>query len=350
MCATAARVGAGSGGTRNISGTHHPIVELEKELADLHGKQAALVFTSGFVSNEAAISTIAKLLPNCLILSDELNHASMIQGVRYSGCEKVIFRHNDVDHLESLLRSGRGRPKLIVFESIYSMDGDVAPIERICDLADRYEAMTYLDEVHAVGMYGARGAGIAERDGVMDRIDVVEGTRAKAFGVVGGYIAGSRAVVDAVRSYAPGFIFTTSMPPAVAAASLASVRHLKTCGHERRLHQRQARRTRQALNHAGLPVIAGETHIVPIRVGEPELCKRAGDLLLHDHGIYIQPINFPTVPRGTERLRITPTPYHSERMIDDLVRAMRAVWRELSLPLGGGALGQCMTRASCLRS
>lgn len=335
MCAAATRLGAGSGGTRNISGTHHPIVELEKELADLHGKTAALVFSSGFVSNEETISTIAKLLPDCLVLSDERNHASMIQGVRHSACEKAIFRHNDLEHLERMLQGcGRERAKLIVLESVYSMDGDVAPLKQICDLADRYGAMTYLDEVHAVGMYGARGAGIAERDGVMNHIDVIEGTLAKAFGVVGGYIAGSRTLIDAIRSCAPGFIFTTSMPPAVAAAALASVRHLKTNGEKKRsLLQRHARRTMQALIDAGLPVTANETHIVPVRVGEPELCRQASRLLLEEHGIYIQPINFPTVPRGTERLRITPTPHHSERMIEDLVRAMRAVWKKLGLSL-----------------
>ena len=338
MSETALRMGTGAGGTRNISGNNHPVVELEAELAELHRKQAALVFTSGYISNEAGISTIAKLVPDCLILSDELNHASMIEGVRKSGCEKAIFRHKDLAHLEELLIAAGERPKLIVFESVYSMDGDVSPIHAICDLAGRYGAMTYLDEVHAVGMYGQRGGGVAEREGAMQRIDVIEGTLAKAFGVMGGYIAGSEAVVDAVRSFAPGFIFTTALPPAVAAAAVASVRHLKSSSAERELQQRQVATTKQALQQASLPVLDTPTHIVPVMVGDPEACKAATDRLLERHGIYIQPINFPTVPRGTERLRITPTPLHTDAHIRDLARALLEVWTALRLPLAAQAL------------
>jgi 5-aminolevulinate synthase len=334
MCIAARRLGAGAGGTRNISGTNRPIVELEAEIADLHGKQAALVFTSGYVSNQTGIATIAKLLPDCLILSDAFNHNSMIEGMRSASCAKQIWRHNDLDHLEQLLsRAAADRPKLIVFESVYSMDGDVAPIKEICDLADRYGALTYLDEVHAVGMYGPHGAGIAERDGVMDRVDIIEGTLAKAFGTLGGYIAGRSAIIDAVRSHAPGFIFTTALPPAVAAAATASIAHLKASHCERVAQRMSVAATKSALRKAGLPVMPTETHIVPVMVGDPELCRQASDLLLDQCGIYIQPINYPTVPKGTERLRITPTPAHDARLVEQLADSMVWVWRQLGLPL-----------------
>src|SRR5246127_2992985 len=334
MVETATRVGTGAGGTRNIAGTNHPLVQLEAELADLHGKEAALVFTSGYVSNQTGISTIARLMPNCMILSDAMNHNSMIEGVRQSGLEKKIWRHNDVAHLEELLAAAApDRPKLIVFESLYSMGGDVAPIRRICDLAARYSAMMYLDEVHAVGMYGPRGAGVAARDDAIHRIDVIEGTLAKAFGCLGGYIAGSANLVDAVRSYAPGFIFTTALPPAVCAAVTAAIRHLRTSQWERDRHQDRVARTKAVLEAAGIPVMQSGTHIVPVIVGESEKCKEATDLLLTEHGIYIQPINYPTVPRGTERLRITPTPYHEDALIDALAEALLDVWGRLGLPL-----------------
>lgn len=336
---TATRMGAGAGGTRNIAGTNHPLVELETEIADLHGKEAALVFTSGYVSNQTGIATIAKLLPNCLILSDAWNHNSMIEGVRQAGCEKAIWRHNDVKHLEELLAAQpKDRPKLIAFEALYSMDGDTAPVAQICDLADKYNAMTYCDEVHAVGMYGPRGAGVCAREGQMHRVDVLEGTFAKAFGSLGGYIAGSRDLIDAVRSYAPGFIFTTALPPHVCAGITAAIRHLKESDWERTRHQDRAARTKAVLHAAGLPVMSNDTHIVPLFVGDPEKCKQASDMLLADHGIYIQPINYPTVPRGTERLRITPSPYHEDALIDALAEALVDVWQRLELPFGNRAM------------
>jgi len=335
MVEAATRMGTGAGGTRNIAGTNHPLVELERELADLHNKPAALVFTSGYVSNETGISTIAKLLPNCLILSDALNHNSMIEGVRQSGSEKKIWRHNDLQHLEELLKAcDPARPKLIVFESLYSMDGDIAPVHAICDLAARYNAMTYCDEVHAVGMYGPRGGGICERDNAMERVDVIEGTLAKAFGCLGGYIATSEDVVDAVRSYAPGFIFTTALPPAICAAASAAIRHLKTSSWERERHQERTARVKAVLNAAGLPVMSSATHIVPVLVGDPEKCKAASDLLLAEHGVYIQPINYPTVPRGMERLRVTPSPYHDDALVDALAEALVDTWDRLGLRRG----------------
>lgn len=329
----AERHGAGAGGTRNISGTHHPIVELETELADLHGKQAALAFTSGWISNLAAISTIAQLLPNCLILSDALNHNSMIEGVRRSNAEKALFNHNDMVDLEAQLKAaGPERAKLIVFESLYSMDGDIAPVREIVALAKKYNAMTYVDEVHAVGMYGARGGGVCEREGVMADIDVVEGTLAKGFGTLGGYIAANANIIDAVRSYAPSFIFTTALPPTVAAGATAAVRHLKASGVEREKHQRMAALTKHALKAAGLPVMDNSSHIVPLMVNDADLCKQASDMLLERHGIYIQPINYPTVAIGAERLRITPTPRHTDAHVADLVEALVDVWKALDLP------------------
>ena len=336
---TATRMGAGAGGTRNIAGTNHPLVELEAELADLHGKEAALVFTSGYVSNQTGIATIAKLLPDCLILSDAWNHNSMIEGVRQAGTEKQIWRHNDVKHLEELLAAQpRERPKLIVFEGLYSMDGDVAPVKAICDLAEKYNAMTYCDEVHAVGMYGPRGGGICAREGQMHRVDVLEGTLAKAFGCLGGYIAASANIIDAVRSYAPGFIFTTALPPAICAAIVAAIRHLKESDWERERHQDRAARVKAVLNAAGLPVMPSDTHIVPVLIGDAEKCRAASDLLLAEHGIYIQPINYPTVPRGMERLRITPSPYHDDVLIDRLAEALVDVWERLGLQRGDRAL------------
>ena len=333
MIETALKMGAGAGGTRNISGNSHAVVALEAELADLHQKEAALVFTSGYVSNEAALGTIGRLLPNCLILSDEKNHASMIAGIRASGAEKRIFRHNDLGHLHELLeKSEVGRPKVVAFESLYSMDGDIAPIGEICDLAAKHGALTYLDEVHAVGLYGLRGAGIAERDRVMDLVDVIEGTMAKGFGVIGGYIAADAVICDAIRSAAPSFIFTTAMPPAVAAAARESIAHLKHSVAERVAHWLQVDKTRGALREAGIPMMPPQSHIIPVPIGDPVLCREASTLLLERFGIYIQPINYPTVPRGTERLRITPTPFHNDRLINALATALREVWDTLRLP------------------
>jgi len=325
-------LGAGAGGTRNISGTHHLIIELETELADLHNKEGALVFTSGYVSNEATISTLGRVLPDCLILSDELNHASMIAGVKNSGATKRIWRHNDLEHLEQLLKeAGELRPKLIAFESVYSMDGDIAPIKEICDLAERYNALTYLDEVHAVGMYGKRGGGIADQLELMERVDIIEGTLAKAFGIMGGYGTASSTIIDTIRSYAPGFIFTTSLPPAIAAGATASIRHLKTANDLREKHQEQVAKLKAKLTEAKLPILPTETHIVPLMVCDPVLCKAASDRLMEKHGIYIQPINYPTVTRGTERLRITPSPLHDDAMIDELVNAVTEVWEALDI-------------------
>ena len=335
MHAAIDEVGAGSGGTRNISGTTHYHVELEAELADLHGKEAALLFTSAYVANDSTLATLQRLLPGLVIFSDEKNHASMIEGIKRGGGEKHIFRHSDVDHLETLLKKvPAGTPKIIVFESVYSMDGDIAPVAAICDLAEKHGALTYLDEVHAVGLYGPRGGGIAERDGVMDRIDIVNGTLAKGFGVMGGYIAASAACCDAIRSYAPGFIFTTSLAPAIAAGALASIRHLKRSEIERARLKERVKTVKGLMQEARLPVMENPSHIVPVMVGDPVHCKAVTDTLLTHYRIYVQPINYPTVPRGTERMRFTPSPVHSDAEIAALIAALKELWA--ACPVGKG--------------
>jgi 5-aminolevulinate synthase len=327
-------VGAGSGGTRNIGGNTHYHVDLEAELADLHGKEGALLFTSGYVSNDATLSTLAKVLPGCVIFSDALNHASMIAGIRNSGAEKRVFRHNDLEHLEELLSAEAPEtPKLIAFESVYSMEGDVAPIHAICDLAEKYNALTYIDEVHAVGMYGPRGGGITDRDEAAHRIDIIEGTLGKAFGVMGGYIAADSRIIDVIRSYAPGFIFTTSLSPVLVAGVLAAVRHLKSSSVEREGQQASAAMLKALLREAGLPVMESTTHIVPLMVGDPVKAKKISDILLAEYGVYVQPINYPTVPRGTERLRFTPGPAHTEAMMRDLTSALIEIWQRLELEI-----------------
>ena len=325
-------VGAGSGGTRNISGTTHYHVELEQELADLHGKQGALLFNSGYMANEAALSSLVRALPNCIVLSDEKNHASMIEGIKHGRGDKLIWKHNDLADLEAKLKSlAVDRPKLIAFESVYSMDGDIAPMKEICALAKKYGALTYLDEVHAVGMYGPRGGGIAEREGLLDEIDIIEGTLAKAFGVMGGYIAANATIIDTVRSFAPGFIFTTSISPVIAAGVIAAVRHLKTSSVERQLQARHAKLLTAELKGRGLPVTITQSHIVPLIVGDPVKCKAITDRLLADFAIYVQPINYPTVAKGTERLRLTPGPLHGELEIAKLVAALDVLWTEMML-------------------
>ncbi|MDC0190338.1 5-aminolevulinate synthase [Rhodospirillales bacterium] len=326
------RSGAGAGGTRNIAGTNHFHILLEHELADLHNKKAGLIFTSGYVANLTTLSTIGRMLPNCVIVSDEMNHNSMIAGIQHSRSEKKIFKHNDLQDLEAKLKEiGTNRPILIAFESVYSMDGDIAPIKQILDLADKYKALTFIDEVHAVGLYGERGAGVAEREGLMDRIDIIQGTLAKGFGVVGGYIAGSEALCDFIRSYGDGFIFSTSLPPAIAAGALASVRYVKEHNELRVQHQERAATLKRRFIDSRIPVMPSITHIVPVLVGNPVLCKQASDELLFNHGIYVQPINYPTVPRGTERLRFTPTPLHNDQLMDKLISAMKEVWGQLGL-------------------
>ncbi len=326
------RCGAGAGGTRNISGTNHYHILLEQELADLHGKEAALLFTSGYVSNWAALSTLASKIPNCVVVSDEGNHASMIEGIRHSRAEVRIFKHNDAEDLERVLASlPPEQPKLVAFESVYSMDGDIAPIAAICDVAEKYGAMTYLDEVHGVGLYGPRGGGVAEREGLMDRLTVIEGTLGKAFGVFGGYVAASTALCDFIRSFASGFIFTTALPPSVAAGACASIRHLKASSAERERHQDRVAHVRRRLEAVGIPCMANDSHIIPVMVGDPVKCKMISDWLLERSGIYIQPINYPTVPRGTERLRITPSPLHSDADIERLVTALSDLWQQCAL-------------------
>jgi 5-aminolevulinate synthase len=326
------QMGAGSGGTRNISGTNSPMVELEKELADLHGKEAGLVFTSGYISNQAALSTLAKIIPELVVFSDELNHASIIHGIRDSKAVKHVFRHSDTEHLEELLKSyPKEQPKLIVFESVYSMLGDIAPLKEICDLAHKYNALTYIDEVHSAGLYGERGAGIANKLGIADKIDIIQGTLAKAFGVIGGYITAKNEIIDAIRLYAPGFIFTTSLPPGVSSAALASVRHLKSSNTERDTHQKVISKVKAKLVSANVCFVDNHTHIIPIMINDPFKCQMIGESLLRDHGIYIQHINFPTVPKGKERLRITPTPLHTDTMIDQLANALSELFEANNL-------------------
>jgi 5-aminolevulinate synthase len=334
MVNTAREMGAGAGGTRNISGNHIPLVELEKEIADLHQKEMALVFTSGYVANQATLSTFAKIMPDIVILSDESNHASMIQGVRDGRSEKRIFKHNDLSDLEHNLKAiPLEQPKMIIFESVYSMLGDISPIKEICDLAEKYQALTYIDEVHSVGLYGKRGAGVAEMLGVMDRLDFIQGTFAKAFGVIGGYVTGKKTLIDCIRSYASGFIFTTSLPPAVAAAAVESVKHLKSSNVEREKHQQVVKKLKAKLERAGIYYYRNDTHIIPIHIGDPILSKEISQRLLEEFGIYVQHINYPTVPKGKERLRITPSPYHTDEMIDHLVASLSAVLTNVKQPV-----------------